>query len=221
MRDVHAGQRCFIMGNGPSLRDMDLAPLAAEHTFGLNRIYLAFEHIGFRPTYYASVNRLVLEQCARDITGLCMPKFIAWRSRDSVPFGQRTVYLHRRAWPHFSKDPRLGIWEGATVTYVAIQLAYWMGFAEVYLIGVDHSFKTKGEAHKTVVSQGADPDHFDAAYFGKGFRWQLPDLPRSERAYALARTAFEADGRIIANATVGGKLETFERVDFSSLFEGA
>ena len=94
-----------------------------------------------------------------------------------------------------------------------------MGFSQVYLIGVDHSFQTKGEPHKTVVSQGDDPDHFDQAYFGKGFRWQLPDLPRSERAYAMARRAFEADRRLIRDATVGGKLDIFERADFNTLFD--
>ena len=110
------------------------------------------------------------------------------------------------------------VWEGATVTYVALQLAYFMGFDPVILIGVDHSFKSKGKANSTVVSQGDDPDHFHAGYFGKGFRWQLPDLDTSEVGYAMARQAYEADGRQVLDATVGGQLQVFDKVDYNSLF---
>ncbi len=60
-----------------------------------------------------------------------------------------------------------------------------------------------------MVSQGDDPNHFNAGYFGKGFRWQLPDLETSERGYRMARQAYEADGRQVLDATVGGKLTDF------------
>ena len=110
------------------------------------------------------------------------------------------------------------VWEGATVTNVCLQLAYHLGFKEAILIGVDHSFATKGTPNTTVQSQGDDPNHFSAAYFGKGFRWQLPDLETSEVAYRMARKAYEADGRKVLDATIGGKLDIFEKVDYESLF---
>jgi hypothetical protein len=68
-----------------------------------------------------------------------------------------------------------------------------------------------------VVSQGDDPNHFNASYFGKGFRWQLPDLETSERGYRMARQAYEADGRQVLDATVGGKLTIFEKADYNSV----
>ncbi len=86
------------------------------------------------------------------------------------------------------------------------------------LIGVDHNFVTKGKPNTTVVSEGDDPNHFHPAYFGKGFRWQLPDLETSELAYGLAKQAFEADGRQIVDATVGGKLTVFPKVKYDELF---
>ena len=67
-------------------------------------------------------------------------------------------------------------------------------------------------------SQGDDPNHFSVAYFGKGFRWQLPDLETSEVAYRMARKAYETDGRKVLDATIGGKLDIFEKVDYESLF---
>ena len=104
------------------------------------------------------------------------------------------------------------------MTYVALQLAFYMGFQQVILIGVDHNFSTQGKPNTTVISQGEDKDHFHASYFGKGFRWQLPDLETSERAYRLAKQAFEAAGREVLDATIGGKLQVFPKVDYDQLF---
>jgi hypothetical protein len=51
LRDAYRGQRCFVIGNGPSLRKTDLAKLKQEVTFGLNRIYLLFPELGFHTTF--------------------------------------------------------------------------------------------------------------------------------------------------------------------------
>jgi hypothetical protein len=101
-----------------------------------------------------------------------------------------------------------------------MQLAFYLGFEQVILIGVDHSFKTKGTPNKTVVSEGNDESHFDSRYFGKGFRWQLPDLDTSEQAYLRARKNYEKAGRQILDATVGGQLTVFPKVDFDEFFAG-
>ena len=94
-----------------------------------------------------------------------------------------------------------------------------MGFQEVYLIGVDHNFDTKGEVNQTVVSTGDDPNHFSPEYFGKGFRWQLPDLDTSEIAYQKAKEEYAAADREILDATIGGKLTVFPKVEYQSLFD--
>jgi len=219
LKDKHRGQRAFIIGNGPSLKQTDLTRLQGECTFGMNRIYLAFPELGFTTTYYVSINSLVIEQCAGEIRNLPIPKFLSWRSRQLIQPTNDTAFLHTTyTGPKFARDARGRLWEGATVTYVALQLAYHMGFQQVILIGVDHNFTTQGKPNATVTSQGDDPDHFHASYFGKGFRWQLPDLETSERGYRMARQAYEADGREVLDATVGGKLTVFKKVDYNSLF---
>ena len=218
-RDRHRGQRCFIIGNGPSLKKTDLSLLRNEVSFGLNRIYLLFDEIGFATTYHVVVNKLVIEQTAEDISNLSVPSFISWHSRDLIAFRSDMMFLQSvLGSPRFFADITKGIWEGATVTYVAMQVAYYMGFEKVILVGVDHNFTTKGAPHKTVVSNGDDPNHFAPHYFGKGFRWQLPDLETSELAYGLADYQFRVSGREIVDATVGGKLEVFPKVDYESLF---
>jgi hypothetical protein len=220
LKDIHKGERCFIIGNGPSLRATDLKKIRNEFTFGLNRIYLLFPELGFTTTYFLSMNDLVIEQCAAEILALPIPKFLTWRSHRFLSPTEDTNFLYTTyTGPKFARDVAGRLWEGATVTYVALQLAYHMGFEKVILIGVDHNFVTKGDANKTITSQGDDPNHFAPNYFGKGFKWQLPDLETSERAYRMAKAAYAADGRQVLDATIGGKLTVFPKVDYDDLFK--
>ncbi len=219
LKDSHKGERCFVVGNGPSLKSMDLSKLQGEFTFGFNRIFLAAAELGFTPSCIVSINDLVIEQSVAELQALRMPKFFAWRARKWLKLDADTHFIYTSyTGPGFSKDVTGRVWEGATVTNVALQLAYHMGFTKVILIGVDHNFASQGTPNTTVTSTGADPNHFSGAYFGKGFRWQLPDLETSERGYRNARQAFEADGRQVVDATVGGKLTIFPKVDYNTLF---
>lgn len=222
LKDRHRGERCFIIGNGPSLKQTDLTRLRDEYTIGMNRFYMVFPELGFTTTYFLSVNSLVIEQCAADFLQLSIPTFFSWRSHryfQGTPPASLPTFLHTTyTGPKFAQDARGRLWEGATVTYVALQLAFHMGFQQVILIGVDHNFATQGTPNTTVISQGDDPNHFHPAYFGKGFRWQLPDLETSERAYRMARQAYESAGRQVIDATVGGKLTVFPKADYHSLF---
>jgi hypothetical protein len=221
---VYTGKRCFVIGNGPSLKKTDISLVKDEYTFGMNRVYLAFEEWGFQTTFLVSVNDLVIEQCRDEFQELCIPKFYSWRSRkllypDGVP--DRYTHFLDTTYKNQTFTHNLGsrFWEGGTVTYICLQLAFCMGFEEVYLIGVDHDFETKGTANKTVVSSGEDRDHFNPEYFGKGFRWQLPDLETSEIAYKLAKKVYQQDGRQILDATIDGKLMVFPKVDYQEIFD--
>lgn len=215
LRDAYRGKRCVIIGNGPSLRRMDLRRLEHEITFGLNRIYLLFDELQFPTTFLVSVNPLVIQQSAAELVGVPSLKFVSWHARRHVPDRHDVVLLRTTGGRSFSTDPSTGLWEGATVTFVALQLAYYLGFETVVLIGVDHSFATKGPAHQLVTSTGEDRDHFHPGYFGPGFRWQLPDLETSEVAYRIAREQFERAGRQVLDATLDGKLTIFPKVDFA------
>jgi 6-hydroxymethylpterin diphosphokinase MptE-like protein len=223
LKDIHRGKRAFVIANGPSLKQMDMGRLKNEFTFGMNRIYLMFPELGFSTTYLTVVNDLVIEQTASDLAALSLPKFLAWRSRrhfrSDLPIAQVPTFLYTSyTGPRFSTDVRGRVWEGATVTNVTLQLAFHMGFQQVILIGVDHNYSAVGKPNTTVVSQGDDPNHFSPAYFGKGFRWQLPDLETSEIGYAMAREAYQKAGREVLDATIGGKLMIFPKVDYDSLF---
>lgn len=218
----HAGQRCFIIANGPSLVRMDLSPLKNEITFGLNRIYLLFDQLMFQPAYYVCVNELVLEQFADEISALTMPKFLNWNRRKLFNAKDALVNYVRLSLglqDRFARDFSRPLWSGGTVTYVALQIAYIMGFSEVVLVGLDHSFADQGTPNKIETrSSETDVNHFHPNYFPKGSKWQLPDLRRSEIAYELARRTFEEDDRRLLDATIGGKCQVFDKVNFYSLF---
>lgn len=221
-KDIHKGQRCFIVANGPSLRRTNLDRLSNEVSFGLNRIYLQFPETGYRPTYYAAMNELVLEQFSGEISGLKLPRFLNWNRRSLFDTGDRSIiYLKSRMVirDSFQHDLTRPLVVGGTVTFVALQLAYYMGFHTVILVGLDHQYNEKGAPSGTETRTAErDESHFHPGYFPKGIKWQLPDLVRSEVDFQIARDAFEADGRVILDATIGGKCPVFNKVDFSSLF---
>lgn len=78
-KDIYTGQRCFLIGNGPSLRAEDLTRLheAGEITFAFNRVYNIFEQTPWRPTFYISQDEKMLAGCADVVNGLDLPaKFI-------------------------------------------------------------------------------------------------------------------------------------------------
>lgn len=204
-RDKHKGGECFILGNGPSLKDVDLSQLEGRIVFGTNRIYLS----GFTPTYYVAVNPLIIQQFWDDIKEVDAVKFVpnwAFESMETVPpkeehAGEYVSIDTSLGVPLFS-SPEGPIWEGYTVTFVAMQLAYYMGFDRVVLLGLDHYYgEHEKDPNKEVISQTADEYHFDPNYFGKGIRWHNPDIKMSEIAYALAQSAFAMSGRVIMNAS--------------------
>jgi hypothetical protein len=127
------------------------------------------------------------------------------RPRESVTF------FHSALIPGFAKDCSMSINPSHTVTNTALQLAYYMGFQKVALVGADHNFAVSGEPNTYISGIKEDLSHFDPSYFSD-VEWQLPDLAESEVGYLRAKHSFIGDGRAIYNCTEGGKLDIFERM---------
>lgn len=229
LRDQHRGERCFIIGNGPSLNELDLTLLKDECTFGVNAIYTNKEKMGFFPTYYVVEDVFVAEDRKEEINSFHgSTKFFGNYFHYCLDSDDSTIWLNvifdyrnYSNFPNFSTDALRRVWVGGTVSYICMQLAYYMGFSEVILVGFDHSYKIPNDAiveGNDILSTGDDPNHFDSNYFGEGKRWHDPRVDRMELAYRKAREFFELDGRKIMNATAGGKLEVFDRVDYAECF---
>jgi len=213
LKNRYVGCRCIVIGNGPSLRSMDLSILKNEYTFGLNRGYLLFDNLGFETSFFVSINKLVLQQFSNEIKKIQAIKFLNWASRDNYQVDEKTVLLSSKPGLKLNGDVVNGYFaDSFTVTNVALELAYYLGFSEVILIGVDHSFVGKGTANRAIVSQRDDLNHFSKDYFGPGVVWQLPDLDGMEIGYRNTKVLFEKNGRQIVDATVGGKLQVYNKV---------
>lgn len=216
--NLHAGQRCVIIGNGPSLKKMDLSFLKNEITFCSNRIYLGLKDFDFSPSYYVCVDPLVIEQSYDEIKKIQCPKFISEFGKKFIPPDDKTYFLNSLSEWAFSVDPKKGIFSGSTVVFACLQLAYYMGFTEVILIGVDHQYDTIGKPNQEVISQSEDVDHFSTRYFSIGTRWHYPDLENAALNFHLANLFYALANRKIFDATIDGKLFEFPKVDYKDHF---
>jgi len=211
-KERFSGQNAVIVCNGPSLLKSDLSLLKNVYSFGLNKINLLFDRSSFRPSCIVSVNPFVIEQNASFFNETELPLFLDSLAVKWIASRPNVAFLHSTSQQKFAKDCSISIYQGHTVTFVALQLAFHMGFREVALIGCDHDYAVKGPPNKVVVSGARDESHFDPNYFAGGVKWHLPDLLRSEVAYTLARDVYASHGRRIVNATEGGQLEIFPRM---------
>ncbi len=209
-----------MVANGPSLNRMDLGFLRKECVIGLNKIYLGFQTFGFYPRYYVSVNTKVIEQSVAEIKQLNCVKFLSRSGASGLIEEDGLTYHIDTTCPEqrFFKEIDQGVHEGWTVTYAALQIAYFLGFSEVILIGLDHRFSYSGQPNEDRVMEGDDPNHFCADYFGGGQRWDNPDLVNSEISFQIARNEYEKEGRRIIDATVEGACEVFKKADYRKLF---
>lgn len=209
VKDKYIGEKAVIICNGPSLLDSDLSLLSNVFTFGLNKINLLFDKVDLTPSCIVSVNKHVISQNCDFFNNTDIPLYLDSYATQYVKKRDNTVFLHTSNQFRFAQDCSVSICQGYTVTYVALQLAFHMGFKEVALIGCDHYFHEKGKSNSVVVSSENDRNHFDPNYFSKGSTWQLPDLERSEVAYLMAKAMYAKDERIIYNASARTHLKIF------------
>lgn len=228
LRDKFKGRRGFVLGNGPSLVDTDPGRLVDEVTIASNGIFLLFDKTPYRPLIYTVEDRLVAEDRAEQINQLDgMTKIIPWDLKKFIKPAENTIYVNfirgaYRGFPAMSPDlSSCGYW-GGTVSFFNLQVAYHLGLNPIYLIGFDHNYAPPKpeDAQEGVVitSRTDDVNHFDPNYFGPGYRWHDPRVDRMEAAYRVAREFLTERGTQVFNATAGGKLEVFERVDYNDLF---
>jgi glycosyltransferase involved in cell wall biosynthesis len=233
LKDMHAGETCVIVGNGPSLNELDLGLLADVPFFAVNGIFHAADRLPGPTPFYVVEDNAVAEENTEAINdhkaGL---KFFPSRYRKLFGEGESTLYFRmnrgfysanspHHCIPRFSTDASQRVYCGQSVTIINLQLAYHFGFSRAVLIGMDFSYVIPTDADRKgdlITSRSDDPNHFHPDYFGKGKTWKDPKLERVLANYQLARTVYEADGRTIVNATPGGNLHVFDRADFAEIF---
>jgi hypothetical protein len=215
LKNKYKDKKLVLLCNGPSLNKVDFELLKKSDVFciGLNKINLLFDDTDFRPNLIVSVNKLVIEQNQHFFNSTKIPTILDSSAVDKIKKRENINFIHSLPFQlKFAGDITGSVCQGYTVTYVALQIAFYLGFKNIALVGCDHNFATKGSSNMTVVSGDKDPNHFSDKYFSGGAKWQLPDLLGSEIHYKIAKEFFESKNRKIVNCTEGGKLEIFERM---------
>lgn len=221
-RNCHKSQKCFIVGNGPSLKAEDLSRIhnLGIASFGCNRINLIFDQTAWRPTYYFISDSRIMKSFPDQIDGVPEThRFFPGRFQSE---GNKGIYYREIQFDYehegrFSIDAAKGIYPAASVTTEMIQFAYYMGFSEIYLIGVDFSYAVTQKLDSKTYSYQGENNYFIPGYLKPGEVADMPNINANLLGFKAARETIEANGRRIFNATRGGKLEVFERVDLDQL----
>jgi hypothetical protein len=183
-----------------------------ENTFACNSLIKLFDEIPFRPTYYfAQDNKIILDN-KLEIENYKGTKFIKAHYASRYHLKGVTYYNMLFNPTGFSEDISKVVYSGQTVTYSMIQFAAYMGFKEIYLIGVDCNYSSGN----SVITQDS---YFDSRLFNSSRSYAAPEVDTNLLAYARAREVCDMQGVKIYNATRGGKLEIFERADLDKVLD--
>lgn len=216
-KDIYKGKRCFVIGNGPSLRmeDLDLLKRRGEICFGSNGIFHAYDKTEWRPNYYVITDFVRYKEVydvIKNFSGesVFIRRFYNMEGMDYIPGANIYNSPPQKGKFEFSDDITSAVFSGMTVTYNMLQIAAYMGFSKIYLLGVDFSFDT-------LTSNGTN--HFDSKYEKSTKMKDIFYRDENLAAYQSAESFSRMHGFRIFNATRGGKLEVFERVSFDSIFD--
>lgn len=223
LKNKYKGERCFIIGNGPSLKPKDLERLKGEFTFASNKIYKIFNNTTWRPTFYMVVDPIVLEENVKDINSVeAKTKFtlkVYKHLFNADIYFNNNLYKNKHG--TFSSNIMESLYSSGSVSYHLLQIAHYMGFSEVYLLGHDYNFK--GAVSKTKDLSFLKNEDNSQHYFSKDYIRADEKKPGQapEEIYngmEKAKLVYEESGRKIYNATRVTYLDVFELMNFDDLF---
>ena len=220
----HEGEVCFIIGNGPSMTvsDLDKIHELGVKSFACNKIFLVFDETKWRPDYYFVSDSKIVKDINFEETGLKKKHmFFPRKFKHEVGFGNFYELLEHNWLEHggFSTNAYKGIYQCETIIAEAIQMAYYMGFAKVYIIGVDFNYNMQSVNKENLTFVSGGNNYFIKGYEKPGEVLNLGNEYSNILGFQAAREGFENNGREIYNATRGGKLEVFIRKNLDSIFE--
>ncbi len=230
-KNIHKGETCFIIGNGPSLKVEDLTRLheLGVCSFAFNRIFCVFDETPWRPTYYISQDENVTYGMKEKFVNLDLqyrfhPIRWKWYKDIDIPNAYYFKTLNSDGkFFDFSKDISSYVKDSPTVAYTGFQLAYYMSFKKIYMIGFDQNYRAfKDKDGNIIKNESLKKDYFSDKYRNdKTDDLIVPDLFEMNRAF-LSVDYHIKNGDIdleVYNATRGGMLEVFQRVDLDKIFK--
>lgn len=224
LKDTHKGERCFLIGNGPSLNGDDLNLLKEEYTFGTNMVYKIFDRTEWRPTFHCVSDTIYASKLGMELSQkVKAPLFTTertYRRMKKKPID--TTYVHTLQSERYKVKGNIQSYcmVKATVLSLAAEMAFHMGFTEIYLLGVDctnphdkgghftDNYTTKEVAETDInrIKTRMNAQTLTTAQIGEHI------IDRSMEVYSLLDKYAAKHGIRIYNATRGGNLEIFPRV---------
>ena len=251
-KDLHAGERCFILATGPSILKQDLIKLKDEICFSVGQFYLHPDCKIIKPSYH--VEAPIHEPFDFEYHKKFFPEVTKSLSEDVEIFlgiskykYSFEKYLNQNNLDAFQKNINYINYSGTmqldegncnnsdtwditktpflprTVVYTAIQIAVFMGFSEIYLLGCDHDYL------KLYFNSSLDEHHFykqkDSLLHSTGHE-DLAGIKLEQwfreyyyrwKQYRIMSECLASSGQRIFNATEGGILDVFPRINFENL----
>ncbi len=237
LNNQHAGERCFILATGPSIKKQDLKLLRGETCIALSNFFVHQDYRVIKPNYYcvAGYHQPISKTAWTEWLGEMASAtdnaimFFSLNDREDIErnglFSRREIhYLQYANWSKISGgelDITRSVPSPQSVTIMALEVALYMGFKNIYLLGCDHDwilhFNTSAhfyeESQHALVREGYD-------------EWAGSDLELTFECYVRLWQQYKALWQIargksinIFNATAGGLLDVFPRVGYESLFK--
>lgn len=216
-KGIHKGKRCFVVLTGPSLTLHDVEMLEGEITFAVNSCIKFLDKTTWRPSYYLLTDPLIYQSMGKEIeeSDMNCPIFYSRngikkeiKKSDTYPF--KTSYFYHMI-NYFSKGKtKLGwsddinkcIADGTSCVYAVMQIALYMGFEEVYVIGADCNY--------SMPKQHSDISSYDPVI-------EIPSNGGEHVLIAWKSIKYHLEKRNnimkVFNSTRGGMLELFPRVE--------
>ena len=233
LKDTHVGESCFVIGNGPSLKAEDLDKLKENNIFcfASKGIYYIFDQTEWRPDVWGASDLDYIRQSKNEIeqlTGfpklICAPSYI----KDGVKIENAIYYpfiqMERRP-PWFNLDVTRGVHFWGTITCKLINFAAYMGFKKIYLLGVDNTYGVVKDKNGRYMYDVNAHNHFTDKYLSaevkknleKDINNMIEAIEYVNLSYQSIKWHCEQIGVEIYNATRGGELETYPRVELEKV----
>lgn len=243
LENRHAGvRRCFVIGNGPSLKGMDLKPLAREHTIAANSFYkhpdaaaIGLKYLCIFDPHFMQDQPRAIEwhrTVAQQLPTTTMVLHHSARTlvdRHALYAGREVHYVRSGVQTHelkyvdfdFRRPRNIGMTTGSSI---AIPLAIFLGFREIVLVGFDCNWLADtGKSYHFYDTHEYFPEFDSIDKDGRGYGYEafLRIIQREFESHRLIRAKAEARGVRIVNATRGGLLDAYERADYAALVGAA
>ena len=220
-KNKHLNERCFVILTGPSLTLEDLNMLKNETTFAVNSCIQLFPNTSWRPSYYVITDHLVYKSIGNELenSDMLCPIFysrnglrVRIKKENSYPF--KSLYLYHfinfltngKSTLGWSNDISKGVADAPSCVYAVMQIAYYMGFKEVYVIGADCNYSLENQHSKVV-------NYTPKVKISKNAGLHVL------KAWKSIKKHLDTKDMKVYNATRGGMLELFPRVKLEEIIK--